>query len=495
MSYLGLDIGTSGCKAVVFDQSGNVLASAAREYAVRSSQPGWAELDSMKVGDRSLEAIREAAGQCHSDPVEALAISSQGEAFTALDADGKVLVNAMVSSDTRAAALVRSWPAAFGSERLYEKTGHTAHPIFTLFKLQWLRENQPEIWQRINRIYCFEDYLHFRLGVKPAISHSLAARTLLFNVRETRWDAEILSAAGLRPEWLARPLEAGSVVGTLAESQSRELCLAPAARVVAGGHDQVCAALGSGAIRPGQAALGMGSVHCITAAFAEPIFDPRLYSANLCTYPHAAPGLHATLAYHLTGGNLLQWFRQEFANGPASSFEQLLAELPEAPTRLLALPYLTATGTPDFDDTTPGTLYGLRLDTRREEILRAWLEGLAFELGRNLAILESAGITIRELFATGGGARSDRWLQLLADVWNRPIHVPKVTEAGGLGAALLAGAAVSGAKIESLIGQWVQLDRTLTPDPHRAAIYTERSSAYRRLLEPLRTFSSEFSQL
>ena len=497
MSFLGLDVGTSGCKAVVFDASGQPLASASREYAVISSQPHWAELDSRQVGDACLEVIAEAASQCAHDRVQGLGISSQGEAFTLLDGQGNVLANAMVSSDSRAIGQVRVFP--FDAIRLYEKTGHTAHPIFSLYKLLWLREECPDLWSKAARILCFEDYIHHRLGLEPAISFSLAARTMLFNVTEKRWDPEILAASGIRAEQFSRPLPPGDVVGTLSGSICEKLNLAPGAIMVTGGHDQVCAALGCGAIRPGIAALGSGTVECIAAAFSEPILTPALRDANLCTYSHAAPGLYATLAYNLSGGNVLRGCRQEWAarevaataGTGADVYDLILDLMPEPPTKLMVLPYFTGSGTPHFDNHTPAAILGLRLTTGRGEVLKALLEGLCFELEANLRILGSSGIAVEEIRATGGGAKNPRWLQLKADVFNRTVRIPKVTEAGCLGAALLACAARDQRDVESLVSRWVQLGDATVPDPDRARFYQDRFAHYEETYRCLRALSEK----
>jgi xylulokinase len=431
--------------------------------------------------------------------VQALAISSQGEAFTVLDADGRVLADAMVSSDSRAAALAGSWPREFGAERLYEKTGHTAHPIFTLFKLLWLRRERPDLWKKAARFLCFEDYLHHRLGIEPAIGWSLAARTMLFNVRERRWDPEILDAVGLRAGQLARPLASGEVAGIVPDSIASNLGLAPGVRVVTGGHDQVCAALGAGALAPGQAALATGTVECVTVAFRDAVFSPILREANLCTYAHAVPGLHATLAYNLTGGNLLRWFRDQWSATEQAEadrtgvdvYELIFKGMAPKPTRLMVLPYFTASGTPHFDAHTPGAILGLRLDTTRGDVLRALLEGLAFELRTNLSLLEQAGISVREIRAVGGGAKNLAWLQLKADVLNRPILRSAVTEAGCLGGALLACAEVTGVEPMQLLASWVPIQDTIEPDPKRAAYYAERANAYAQSYSALRTLARQ----
>ncbi len=499
MSYLGLDIGTGACKAVVFDESGRQIASASREYTVSHPQAGWAELDPFEVGNHCLSAIREAAGQSGYDPVRGLGISSQGEAFTVLDRNGEILSPAMVSSDNRAAALVGPWTEEFGAERLYKKTGHTAHPIFTIFKLLWLRQNLPEIWRRASKILCFEDYLHVRLGLDPGISWSLAGRTLLFNVVANRWDSEILESLGLVEAQLARPLAPGAPVGMIPDSVADNLGLARNAMVVAGGHDQVCAALGSGAISPGLAALSTGSVECVTVMFPEATRSEVLRRANLCTYSHAIPGKFATLAYNLTGGNLVRWFRDQLGRKERAdatglgrdAYDLIFEQLPDGPSSLLVLPYFTASGTPHFDGVTPGAIVGLRLDTTREMILRGLLEGLAFELRVNLELLSRAGITVDKILAVGGGTKSRAWLQLKADVLGRIIEVPEVTETGCLGGAILSCAAVQGKNPADLAVQLIRPGWVIEPREDLSARYSERVVAYSRAYEHLKKMAAE----
>lgn len=489
MSYLGLDIGTTGCKALVFDEQGRPLASAYREYPVLAPQEGWAELDSERVMRACLEVVREAAGAAAGDPVCGLGVSSQGEAFTPLDAQGRLLGNGMVSSDARARTLCETWGREFGREKLYRLTGHTVHPMFTLFKLLWLREQRPEIWNQTAQCLCYEDLFHKRLGLDPAIGWSLAGRTMLFNVLTHAWDAEILAAVGLRPDQLARPLPSGAKAGVIPAVVARSLGLPDGVVVVTGGHDQICGALGAGVTTEGMAMYATGTVECITPAFLKPVFSPELYQSNLCTYDYTMGGLYTTVAFSLTGGNLLQWFRDEWsaaevaeaARAGRNAYELILEQMPETPSGLLVLPYFTPSGTPYFDTDTKGAILGLRLTTHKRDVLRALLEGVAFEMRLNLDILRRSGVPIRELRAIGGGARSRRWTQLKADVLHTPITTVRVPEAGCLGTAMLAKAAVTGESLAAMVGAWVQTDQVVQPDPERAAFYDRQFDTYRRL--------------
>jgi xylulokinase len=494
MSYLGLDIGTSGCKAVVFDENGDQLAGSYREYTVEHSCDGWAELDAERVCGACFEVIAEAVAATAADPVRSLGISCQGEAFMPLDASGRILAPAMVSSDTRAAALAESWTASFGADRLYRITGHTAHPMFTLFKLLWTREHRPEVWARATHFLCFEDLLHVRLGLEPHIGWPLAGRTILFDVTKHAWSPEICDAIGLEPSRLAKPLASGSCAGTIGRSIAGRLGLKGDVAVVAGGHDQMCAALGGGIASSGQAMYATGTVECIAPVFKTPVFSEELRAANLCTYDAAIPGMHGTVAFCLTGGNLLQWYRDQFGGverieaerSGRNVYELLLQQMPDEPAGPLVLPYFTPSGTPYFDLHTPGVIFGLRLSTSRGDLLRALLEGVALEMRVNTDILARSGSPIREFRATGGGARNPRWNQLKADILGIPITTVSTAEAGCCGAAMLAASAQLGVPVPSLAEAWVRPGAVFEPNPRWNVHYQQRFSRYQQLYRAVR---------
>ena len=494
MSYLGLDIGTTGCKAAVFSAEGRLLKLAYREYPLLSPEPGWAELDSARVCEDCSDAIREAATAAADDPVRAMSISCQGEAFTPVADDGQFLANAMVSSDARAVGLVDAFSREFGQQRLYELTGHTPHPMFSIFKLLWLRKERPDVFAKAGRFLCFEDLFQAYLGVEPAISWPLAGRTMLFNVRTHEWEESILQAVGLEPSRLARPAASGSVVGAIPGAMAERLGLPPDVLVVAGGHDQPIGALGAGVTEPGVAMFASGTVECICPAFDRPRLDESLCRANLCTYDYTLPDMYTTVLFSLTGGNLLRWFRDQWGQPEAAEaarigadvYDLLTQSMAAEPTNLLVLPYFTPSGTPYFDAQIPAAILGLRLTTTRGEVLRSLVEGVAMEMRLNLEVLAEAGLAVEQLRAIGGGAKSPALVQLKADVLDRPITTLAVSEAACLGAALLACAAHTGTAPRNLLAGWVQPGPTVMPDARRASRYRERFAAYRQLYPAMR---------
>lgn len=491
--YMGIDIGTSGCKAVVFDENGRQVSMSYQEYYLISKHTGWAELDTDEVMEKCFQVIKECASQLEGGFVVGLGISSQGEAFTMIDKEGRALCNALVSSDIRANDLIGPWTEKFGKEKLYQITGHTPHPMFSLFKLLWIKENSPEIWAKTYRILCFEDLLQYRLGIKiPSLGWPLAGRTMLFDVVRHTWNDEILESLGVRKEQLSIPLQSGSIAGYLSKELCKELNLAENTFIVTGGHDQPCSALGAGAIEPGIAVYTSGTVECITPAFNKPIFTEELRKSNLCTYDHAVPGLYATVAFSLTGGNILKWFRDvlgelevEMAKKTNSDpYELLIRQIPEEPSGLLVLPYFTPSGTPYFDVSVKGAIFGLDLSTTRGEIIKALLEGVAFEVKLNLDILQQSGYEVNELRVIGGGARSQKLIQLKADVIGKPITILDVTEAGCMGVAMLARAFHSSQNVVDIAKRWVKPISKV--EPKLQDYYNTKFNLYKKLYPALK---------
>jgi len=495
MSYLGLDIGTGGCKAVVFNREGVELASAFREYPILYPHPDWAELNPDEVINKCFEVIEEVNAKI-SDSVVSMSISSQGEAFTPIDWDGKALGNAMVSSDARARDIASVWSENFGTDRIYDITGHTPHPLFTLYKILWVKENRPEVWKNTRYFLCFEDLFHYRLGLEPKISWSLAGRTMLFDVISHQWSEGILSAIGLTAEKLAIPVAPGDIAGYIDLDRGKKLGFRNRVMLVAGGHDQNCAALGAGVTEPGMCMYATGTVECFCPILDKPSFSEELKKNNLCCYDFTIKGKYTTVAYSLTGGNILRWMRDELGQSEVAKaietgqnpYSILLDAMPDAPTDLLVLPYFSATGTPYFDTRATGAIIGLQLTTTKGEITRALLEGVAMEMKLNLQLMEESGMKIDTFIATGGGTKNKNWTQLKADVLNKKIIVRNVKEAGCYGAALLACSVVEKISVEHLLKHSRNGNEIFTPNPKNAKLYNKKFESYKRLYPVLKQF-------
>jgi xylulokinase len=307
-----------------------------------------------------------------------------------------------------------------------------------------------------------------------------------------------LESIGLNPEKLARPLPSGRIAGKVNPGIAADLGLAEHAFVVVAGHDQPCAALGAGVVKDRMAIYTLGTVECITPAFSKPVFSEQLRKNNFCTYDHTVEGMYATLAYSLTGGNILKWFRNEFGayemkeaeRTGADPYDLIIAQMDKKPTDLMVLPYFTPSGTPYFDTVTRGAIVGLRLSTKRGVFIRALLEGVALEMRLNLEILESAGYRIDVLRIVGGGAKSKALSQMKADVIGKKVEVPDVSEAGCFGTAMLAFSAYAGRPVTELADQWVSITDEIAPNPEFSAIYAEKFEEHKKLYQKIRELFS-----
>ena len=498
MSLLGLDVGTTGCKAIVFDTQGNILGQAYREYPLIHRQPGWMELDSDLVWNSTKESIAEAVSAAGGkDPVKALAISCLGEAVTAIGNDGRPLALSTVGFDNRALPQSRWWEEVMGKEALFQITGQPLHLIYTINKILWWRDNEPEVFDKAWKFLCYGDLTAYRLGAEPCIDFSMAARTMAFDIRAGRWSKEILEKAEIDEARLARPEPSGTVIGQVSDAAARELGLPKGVKIVAGAHDQPAGALGSGITKPRIAMDATGTVECITPAFAQPVLTEAMLRFNYPCYPHAVRGMYVTISFNFTGGSLLRWYRdvlgkqerEEAEVAGMGVYDIMIGKATAGPSPIFVLPHFTVTGTPWMDADAKGAILGLSLTTTKGDIIKALLDGLTYEMRLNLDCLQQAGVEIDSLRAIGGGAKSRTWLQLKADIYNRPVSCLSVSEAACLAMALLAGTAIGEySSIEEAAEATIKVTETFEPDPKAAAQYEERYRLYREIYPLLSNF-------
>ena len=314
--YSGLDIGTTGCKAMVFATDGRVLGQARREYAIQTLQPGWAEQDAELVWRLAWQCLCEAVAAAADDPPAALALSCQGEAVIPVDSAGRAMRPAILGMDTRTTAENAWLVQTFGAEELFRRTGMPVHTINTLPKLLWLQRHEPAIWRDAQQFLLYEDFFLRRLGGEAVISVCLASRTQLMDLAAGDWDEDILVRCAIERARLARPAPiAGGVVGRLRPELAAELGLANEVLLVSGGHDQACAALGSGVIAPGLAMVSTGTAEVVEVAMASPALAPSLREGGISVYRHVVPGLYVAMTLNHSGGLLLRWFRDTLGRG------------------------------------------------------------------------------------------------------------------------------------------------------------------------------------
>ena len=490
MSLLGIDLGTTGCKAGVFGLDGACLATAYREYNMLHPQPGWSELDSENVWRQTRAVIAEVAAQSARDQVTALSVSAFGEAFVPVSKDREMLDHSMLCVDDRGREHIARLAAAFSPGRFYAINPNLLGLHYSLPKLLWLREHRPDVFRRADYFLLWSDLVAFLLGAEPVTNNSHANRTLLFDLAKNDWSDELLAWSEIPRGKLGRVVPGGTIIGTVSDDSARALNLPRGVRVVAGGHDQCCNALGCGSTTSGKTICGIGSFECLTPVFRQPARPLALLAEGLNIEHHVLPDLFVAFIFNQSG-LLVKWFRDTFASGcvpPAGSdiYALLDREMPDDPTRLLVLPHFEPPVSPRIIPDTSGVIAGLKISTKRGEILKAIVECAAPYFVESLAALDRLGLGTKELIASGGGAQSDRGLQIRADVFGLPVIRPHITEAGRLGAAMLAGLATGVFRTaDEAAALFVKYDRVFEPDAARHAVYGEKHALYQQLFPAL----------
>lgn len=488
MSLLGIDVGTTGCKVLALSADGTILAVTSREYNVVRPQPGWAELDSRHVWQSIKEAIHDTVAQIPDHPVQALAVSSMGEAMTPVSSRREILGNCILGFDSRGTETVQAL-AALDPVAFYERSGNLAGGIYGGPKLIWLRDNAPDLFNNTYKFLGWADLVVYLLGGEPVTDYALANRTLFLDIRAEAWSQPTLDYVGMPREKLPDLAQAATPLGTIDPALADELGLPRSTVIVLGSHDQCVTAVGAGAIRAGLASYGLGTYTCITPTYDTIPATDQMIASRLNVEHHALPGLYASFYYNLSGA-LLKWFRDTFAPMERAAaaaagqdvYDLLLAEMPAEPTDLLVLPHFAPTGPPYYDDNPYGLIAGLTLETSRGTTVKGLLEGMTYYFRDGIERMARAGIVVNEYRVTGGGARSDAWLQIIADIIGVPLLRPKVTEACALGAAILAG--LGGgvyASADEAVDLLVKVDRVFEPDTRRHDLYTERFERYHAL--------------
>ena len=498
MRYLlGIDVSTTGSKALLVDEAGSVVTSVTTEYLMYTPQPLWAEQDPADWWDATVTSVRQALelGNVDARDVVGIGMTGQMHGLVALDGAGAVLRPCIMWNDQRTGPQCAAITERVGAERVLQLTGNPVLPGFTAPKIVWVREHEPEVYARIAHVLLPKDYVRLRLTGEHATEVSGASGTSLFDVGQRRWSEEMLEALEIPRAWMPVCAESPAVTARISAEAARQTGLLEGTPVVGGGGDQAAQAVGSGIDREGVISVTVGTSGVVFAASDAYRVEPL---GRLHAFCHAIPGKWHLMGVVLSAGGSFRWFRDALGDpertealtarrDPYELLTGLAAEAPAGCEGLLFLPYLTGERTPHPDPEARGAYCGITLRHSKPHMVRAVLEGVTYALRDSLELMRDLGLTIEQVRGSGGGARSPLWRQMLADVFESELVTVNVTEGAAYGAALLAGVG-SGvyASVAEACASAVKVVDQVTPGAD-ALVYADYYPVYRSLYPALKS--------
>jgi len=484
--YLGIDSSTTATKALLIDETGAVLGTASSEYTFETPRPLWSEQHPQLWWDGAVQAIRgvlQKTGVKGSD-VKAVGLTGQMHGMVALDENGQVLRKAILWNDQRTGAECDEIREKVGKERFIRITGNDALTGFTAPKILWVRNNEPEIYNRIRQVLLPKDYLRFRLTGMYACDKAGGAGTVLFDMERRDWSPEVCEKLAIPLEWLPQTFEGTEVTGTISAGAAAATGLQAGTPVVGGGGDQAASAVGMGVVQPGIVSVTLGTSGVVFAGTDAPLVEPE---GRLHAFCHAVPGKWHFMGVMLSAAGSFRWFRDTLA--PGEDFGELAekaAAVPAGSEGLYFLPYLTGERTPYPDPLAKGAFVGLTVRHTRDHMVRAVLEGVAFGLKDSFELMKGAGLPpVEQVRISGGGSRSPAWRQIIAGVLDVELVQINTTEATAFGAALLAAVGAGAfSSVQDACRETIQV--TGSTPAGDSATYTEAYGGYHALYPALK---------
>lgn len=497
---LGIDIGTSACKAAIFHRDGRVAATASGDYPVYYPREGWAEQNPQEWWNAVCNAIKRMLNKSGIAPEEIAGVGIDGQSWSAIaiDKNGEVLINTPIWMDTRSQEICDRLNGEIGGDAIFQVAGNSLQPSYTTAKILWYKENQPEVYRNIYKILQSNSFIAYRLTGAITQDMSQGYGLHCFDMRKGCWDEAMCERLGIPMGFLPEIVTCDTVVGTVTEEASAQCGLAVGTPVVAGGLDAACGTLGAGVIHSGETQEQGGQAGGMSICIDTYKADPRLILGY-----HVVPGQWLLQGGTTGGGGVMRWFEQEFADYERSLVEEKgvssLIQLNEIAEQvdpgcdgLVFLPYMAGERSPIWNPYAKGVFYGLDFSKTKGHMVRACMEGVALSLRHNLEIAEEAGAKAQVLRAMGGSANSLLWTQIKADITGKPIVVPSSDTATTLGAAILAGVGVGFYKdYEEAVSLTVKEIRSHMPNPENKQIYDKTYGIYLKLYENLKSMMTK----
>ncbi len=486
--FLGIDVSTTGAKALLIDEQGAVVATATTALSLQTPRPLWSEQDPHEWWQGTAASVRKALADsgAKAEQVAAVGLTGQMHGLVLLDAGHNVLRPAILWNDQRTGKECEEIQRRVGRQELIRETGNVALTGFTAPKILWVRNNEPEVYAKAKLVLLPKDYVRLRLTGEAAMDKADGSGTILFELRARTWSRRVLDKLEIPAEWLPPTYEGPQTTGRVTAQAAAETGLAAGTPVVAGGGDQAAGAVGAGAVRPGVVSLTLGTSGVVFATTDAPLVEPE---GRLHAFCHALPGRWHFMGVTLSAAGSLQWYHDTLT--PKDSFAEIVAEAAQAPAGsegLLFLPYLSGERTPYPDPLARGSFVGLTLRHKRAHLTRAVLEGVAFSMKDCFSLLQGAGVgAVSEVRIAGGGAKGALWRQVVASVLGLPMVTVNSTEGAAYGAALLAGVGAGAwPGVEAACDATIAVSGRDEPVRDWAAAYAELYPRYRELYGALK---------
>lgn len=489
MNFLSLDVGTTCCKCQLFSEEGEILAYKSEEYPLIAAG-AKRYVDIGGIWERVKAMMRFAARH---GGFSSMCISTIGESFVLLDREDRILHLPMLYTDPRGEEEAEEILQKFGAEFLFSRVGVLPQSMFSLPKLLWLQKYRPETVARADKAMLVCDYLGYLLTGERVIDYGLATRTGVFHVQTRAFDEAILSQCGVRADLFSKPMPTGSTVGKVKKVLLAECGVQNDVTLCVGSHDQMCSALGAGAVRAGDAVDGLGTVECVTVLFDKVPADIRMGRQGYPIVPYAVEGLYCTYMFNYSSGLLVNWYKNHILHGYRGEEESFFAYIEKGmrggPTGILTLPYFAGAATPYQNINAKGAILNLTAAASDADLYKSILEGTSMEMRLNAETVRRYGIRIRSAVATGGGANSGKWLQMKADIQKIPIATLRSSEGGLCGCAMLQAVAMHRAKDLAEAAQiFVRRAAAFLPDAQRHAAYEEQYRKYKKMYRKIKEF-------
>lgn len=497
---VGIDAGTTSIKGVILNTNGDLVVSASKEYTLDTGPNETCELDPEIYWEITCNVIHSLLQKSGTDPanISGIAFSSQGETLITVDPKGNPLRKAIIWLDNRSLPQAELIKSKFGEQRIMDITGQSeVLPIWPATRILWIRENEPEVFEKAGAYLLVEDYLLFRMTGKYCTEHSLVSSTLYFDISQKKWWKEMLGFIGISENQLPELFQSGVPIGNLTPEAASATGLTVKTICVTGAYDHPAGAIGSGNIRKGDVTLTIGASMAMCVAIAKPVSDLSIKLPCQC---HAVNGLYFLLPYGQTAGMVLKWFKDEFCQmeieearhnnqDPFDLIDKQAEKVPPGADGLIMLPHLMGAGSPEFNSKVKGVFAGINMNMTKGHFIRAIMESISIMIHHNLVIMRQKGIPVEVVHVLGGASKSKFWNQVLSDTTGLPLVTLQNSENAATGAALLAGVGTGVFKdLANACEVSVRTQSRFVPDIKNRETYDNIYNKYLQLYQSLENY-------